>query len=625
MQRFLKVIPFMSNSPKNTSSKNKASSPKSASSGEASPETGDEASKQKKPARQGETARETIESIVFAFVLAFLFRTFEAEAFVIPTGSMAPTLFGRHKDIQCEKCGFEYQFGASSEIYRDANVVVGFEGNDARIRKTVCPNCRFANKKSYKAPAFKGDRILVNKFQYELSDPKRFDVVVFKFPEDAKTNYIKRLVGLPGETIRIHNGNVYKLDENNKEIILRKDDPEKQRVIQIPVYDDNFPETELQKAGWPTRWEAVSKTAEENQTTINGWSKTGNSWNTDTEKHTYSVPLDIAQQGKTHWLRYRHFVPTQAQWERLKNGDSLEPRASLIGDLCGYSTASTSFSEPVDLNEYFWVGDLTLSGKLQIDQMGPDAEIILELTEGFHLYRCHVDPHSGQARLAYVDESLDSEEEIELAVAQTNLKGEGSYTFRFANVDDRLCLWIDDSLIDFGQGASYTSSDISGIMPQEADLSPVGIAMAAVSGTVCSLLIERDIYYRGGDERSSQFRLPLDNISAWQTTYRTRKKEWDSMEFNIPEGHFFVLGDNSPNSYDGRFWQETHFVPRSAFVGKAFYIYWPHGIPVGVEDGWAIPISYHKKETRNGITKDRSYPLHYIPFYPNFNRMKRIR
>ena len=53
-----------------------------------------------------------------AFVLAFLFRTFEAEAFVIPTGSMAPTLMGRHKDVYCPKCGCEYQISASERQRR---------------------------------------------------------------------------------------------------------------------------------------------------------------------------------------------------------------------------------------------------------------------------------------------------------------------------------------------------------------------------------------------------------------------------------------------------------------------------------------------------------------------------
>ncbi len=59
--------------------------------------------------------RETVETLVVAFVLAFLFRTFAAEAFVIPTGSMAPTLMGQHKDVLCRICGYRYQAGASSE------------------------------------------------------------------------------------------------------------------------------------------------------------------------------------------------------------------------------------------------------------------------------------------------------------------------------------------------------------------------------------------------------------------------------------------------------------------------------------------------------------------------------
>ena len=55
--------------------------------------------KQEKKKPQGDAVRETIESIAIAFILAFLFKTFQAEAYVIPTGSMAPTLYGRHKEV----------------------------------------------------------------------------------------------------------------------------------------------------------------------------------------------------------------------------------------------------------------------------------------------------------------------------------------------------------------------------------------------------------------------------------------------------------------------------------------------------------------------------------------------
>ncbi|MEM9410477.1 MAG: S26 family signal peptidase, partial [Planctomycetota bacterium] len=57
--------------------------------------------------------RETFESIAVAVMLALLFRTYEAEAFIIPTGSMAPTLQGQHMDVVCEQCGYQYRAGAS--------------------------------------------------------------------------------------------------------------------------------------------------------------------------------------------------------------------------------------------------------------------------------------------------------------------------------------------------------------------------------------------------------------------------------------------------------------------------------------------------------------------------------
>ena len=66
--------------------------------------------------------RELIESVAIAFILAFMFRTFEAEAFVIPTGSMAPTLMGRHKDVICRKCKYPYRVSASEEVMPDGTL-----------------------------------------------------------------------------------------------------------------------------------------------------------------------------------------------------------------------------------------------------------------------------------------------------------------------------------------------------------------------------------------------------------------------------------------------------------------------------------------------------------------------
>ena len=68
--------------------------------------------------------RETIESIVIAFVLALMFRTYVAEAFMIPTGSMANELMGRHKDINCPGCGFRFKVGATEEVERDTGRLI---------------------------------------------------------------------------------------------------------------------------------------------------------------------------------------------------------------------------------------------------------------------------------------------------------------------------------------------------------------------------------------------------------------------------------------------------------------------------------------------------------------------
>lgn len=69
-----------------------------------------------------------------------------------------------------------------------------------------------------------GDNLWVDKLSYNIGDPKRFDVIVFNYDED--TTYVKRIIGMPGETIRIdQNGNIYinemmLVEHYGKEVIL---------------------------------------------------------------------------------------------------------------------------------------------------------------------------------------------------------------------------------------------------------------------------------------------------------------------------------------------------------------------------------------------------------------------
>ena len=54
-----------------------------------------------------------------------------------------------------------------------------------------------------------GDNLVVDKLSYRFTDPKRYDIIVFPFRYQEGTFYIKRVIGLPGETVQIQDGNIY--------------------------------------------------------------------------------------------------------------------------------------------------------------------------------------------------------------------------------------------------------------------------------------------------------------------------------------------------------------------------------------------------------------------------------
>lgn len=100
--------------------------------------------------------REYIEAILLAIVIAFFIRTFVIQAYKIPSGSMKPTLqIGDHILVSKFNYGVKLPF----------------------IRSTLIP----------------------------IGTPNRGDIVVFIYPEDRSKDFIKRLVGLPGDTIEIRN------------------------------------------------------------------------------------------------------------------------------------------------------------------------------------------------------------------------------------------------------------------------------------------------------------------------------------------------------------------------------------------------------------------------------------
>ncbi|MCA9118309.1 MAG: hypothetical protein KDA79_24765, partial [Planctomycetaceae bacterium] len=486
-------------------------------------------------------------------------------------------------------------------------------------------------------------------------------------PESPKTNYIKRLVGLPGETLEIRQGDLYR-DEESGTTILRKEDASKQLVLQQLVYDDAHPPTRLLAAGWPERWAAMEPAPTEDSlepsaAEIAGWNTVGTSWKHDPEARSFQLTAE--QAASRHWIRYRHFVPQESDWQSVVNDLPVAggPKPRLITDFCGYN-AYTSPGEHETPYGLFWVGDLTVKLHLKLEEPGDNSEVLLELNEGLRRYRCRIDPVTGRATIFHLADqqmqgAVDENDIQVLGEADTHVKGSGEYELIFANVDNRLSLWVDGSLIDFGAGATYSAwGDETMIqLPQPMDLIPVGVAVKGAAAEVSGLKLLRDIYYRGdfaGPGASDEFR----GSSGYLRAAATDPEEWgrryvDGLgdptsrtraRFELGPNEYFMLGDNSPRSKDSRLWgnvrkaRHRHAVPAGALVGKAFFIYWPHAIPLlntneaGIargypQDGNSVynnPLTRRFFYHRTAPDKFSDYPALRVPFYPNFSRMNRI-
>jgi len=492
--------------------------------------------------------RESAESIVVAIILALLFRAFVAEAFVIPTGSMAPALMGAHKDVNCPECGFPFQAGASIEqkSFPQSSTVVA----------AVCPNCRLANEFDLPGNAnhatFSGDRILVSKFVYALADPRRWDVIVFKYPGNPKQNYIKRLVGLPNETLRIRHGDVFARPAGESQFSILRKPHDKVLAMSHSVHDTAYQPASLVKAQMPDPWQPWEEGSTAPPT---------DSWQVIREQGGWSAQLPSGQQ-QMRLLRYFHRWLDTPQWERAQRGESLAeldpyssrtitdyyaydsfvdissrevyrrppgvlpPQAGMVDRLLSrvrtppgefqrsfverdeaglWGFVRSSASEESFSNH--WVGDLMVEADLESD--GDRGTIVLELVESAVIFRCNIDVASGQATLSITDiegpVSFASAggSATEPPTAATKIRGGQRHRVRFANCDDALYLWVDGKAIEFDQAPEF---DMGVLRTAEEhrpyktaahplDAAPVAIGAKECGVTIHQLSIARDKYY----------------------------------------------------------------------------------------------------------------------------------
>lgn len=68
-----------------------------------------------------------------------------------------------------------------------------------------------------------GDRVIASRLAYTFGEPERFDIAIFKYPDNEKEYFVKRVIGLPGEKVDILNGTVYITGADGKTLELRDD------------------------------------------------------------------------------------------------------------------------------------------------------------------------------------------------------------------------------------------------------------------------------------------------------------------------------------------------------------------------------------------------------------------
>lgn len=371
-------------------------------------------------ARPRQHWRENIEAFTVAIVMAVMLKYFAVEAYQIPTGSMQPTLMGQ--DF----------------------------GSDGAIK----------------------DRILVDKLSFHMRDPQRWEVVIFKYPLNRAQNFVKRLVGMPGEQLRVLHGDVWS----------RASDSDAWRVVRRP--------RNVQRE----HWKAIDV----------GAPKGGASW-----KSANAGALRVEGQAVSA------SGPARAEFAAHGTGSIFD--TYVHGYPEGMRAKLQSMPSHRASNRYP-VGDLRVSGRVRC---GADARVALVLSEGKRSYRFELAGPSG-GRAARIAVEWAPNEAFEARSVEDTGRSAASLAdgvdFAVENLDDVLALELD------GERVLELPTE-----PAPDQHSSVALVFESGEASFEELQVWRDIYYTPGG----------------------REDSW-----TVPDGHYFMLGDNTQDSSDSREWRQ---------------------------------------------------------------------
>jgi signal peptidase I len=421
--------------------------------------------------------------VTVVFVSLFLLlRTLAVEPFGVPTGSMAPALSGHHRAEPCPRCGYPVRVGRPSA------------GNlNDHFARVACPNCDHHFSMA-DARDLSGDRLLVDKNVYGLRNPRRWEMVVFRCPDpDPKEfgkPYVKRLIGLPGETVAVIDGDVYVNGE-----IVRKGLAEVRETL-LPVFDMNYPPP----GGWGVRWVVAGDPDPRLPAATPGNRSAAEAPTIESN----ALVLDAAESPQAMAaVTYRHWHLDERKEEPVRVWNA-------------YDGAPRHFGMLPAAHDFVLTCDVEVTSAAP----GDEACFACRLLDGADAVTAEI----GVGPKAAGRAQLTREGHGGLGSASgVSLKPGRAHRLEFALVDRRALLALDGKLV-------VPPADLPQVTARQEVRRPLQLGARGCRVAVRNLKLGRDIHYTQYGEHGTRRAVTLG------------------------PAEYYVLGDNSGNSQDSRKW-----------------------------------------------------------------------